>query len=112
MGNSIARSSWSARREEAPFSPFSSGRSARLRRPPAWPPHGGRPPGRRSEHGAAFEQQELKEEVVNRDELAMRVNGILTEICGEQFGSWTDEDGDVCFGVCLMGVPVGLIVEQ
>ena len=49
---------------------------------------------------------------MTRSELAQQVETILAQLCGEQFKRWTDEDGDVHFGVCFMGVPVGLVVED
>src|SRR4051794_33722410 len=52
------------------------------------------------------------EYVMTRAELASKVNNILVELCGEQFSSAIDEDGDIHFGVRPNGIPVGLIVER
>lgn len=49
---------------------------------------------------------------MTRSELAEKLYDIATELCGEQFNAWADEDGDFCFSTMIAGVPVGLIVER
>jgi hypothetical protein len=48
---------------------------------------------------------------MTRSDLAAGVERILVALCGEQFKTSVDEDGDVFFRVFVAGVPVGLVVE-